>query len=185
MFYISSASHFRKSFDWATDILSGAGWVPHNNIFVQSDERKFPGRSGRGQKTKRDLNRELKEFEEVDNKRSSSGGIGACDDGKDYCEDPRGNEIISFQWKKFFWSFLVWRLVLALNKTGILTYWAQHNAKEAIQMNPCWLFKNFFVVKAQFLWTINTNWDYTILALSKSLVIRWVQMYRNLALPNI
>ena len=102
MFYISSASHFRKSFDWATDILSGAGWVPHNNIFVQSDERKFPGRSGRGQKTKRDLNRELKEFEEVDNKRSSSGGIGACDDGKDYCEDPRGNEIISFQWKKFF-----------------------------------------------------------------------------------
>ena len=102
MFYISSASHFRKSFDWATDILSGAGWVPHNNIFVQSDERKFPGRSGRGQKTKRDLNRELKEFEEVDNKRSSSGGIGVCDDGKDYCEDPRGNEIISFQWKKFF-----------------------------------------------------------------------------------
>ena len=100
MFYIFSASHFRKSFDWATDILSGAGWVPHNNIFVQSDERKFPGRSGRGQKTKRDLNRELKEFEEVDNKRSSSGGIGACDDGKDYCEDPRGNEIISFQWKK-------------------------------------------------------------------------------------
>lgn len=86
------APHFsnrRKSFDWATDILSGAGWVPHNNIFVQSDERKFPGRSGRGQKTKRDLNRELKEFEEVDNKRSSSGGIGACDDGKDYCEDPR------------------------------------------------------------------------------------------------
>ena len=106
MFYISSASHFRKSFDWATDILSGAGWVPHNNIFVQSDERKFPGRSGRGQKTKRDLNRELKEFEEVDNKRSSSGGIGVCDDGKDYCEDPRGNEIISFQWKKFFWVIL-------------------------------------------------------------------------------
>ena len=121
MFYIFSASHFRKSFDWATDILSGAGWVPHNNIFVQSDERKFPGRSGRGQKTKRDLNRELKEFEEVDNKRSNSGGIGACDDGKDYCEDPRGNEIISFQWKKFFWSFLVWRLVLALTETGILS----------------------------------------------------------------